>query len=397
MKNYKCYILLSILLFTITIQYSCHNHDHGENDHSAAEHSHKNGVDNNEVELTDEQCELVGITTHKLEYKQLGETVKFSGRLEVPAQNKAEINSIAEGVLKKIFVHPGAEVEKGQVIAEVMNTTSTGLQQEYLITNAKVKLAKLELNRQTELVNANAAPMKNLQRAQVEFESQKLILSSLKKQLEANGINVNHLNENSIGNIVQLRAPISGTISDIHGKIGSKIDPATPLATIVNNNELHLDLYVFEKDLHLIKKGQLIHFRLTNNPAKEYDAKIFSIGTAFADESKSIPIHAEVLDPKSELIEGMNVTAIVSLSSNETIAVPDAAIAYQDNDAYIFLKESTKNNVSKFKKIRIIKGIADLGYTSIQPIDSIAIGAEIVYNGAIFIMAKMSGGNSHQH
>jgi hypothetical protein len=44
---------------------------------------------------------------------------------------------------------------------------------------------------------------------------------------------------------------------------------------VVDNSQLHLDLSVYEKDLPVLKNNQLIHFTLTNNPGKEYDAQYF--------------------------------------------------------------------------------------------------------------------------
>ena len=85
---------------------------------------------------------------------------------------------------------------------------------------------------------------------------------------------------------------------------------------------MHLDLQVFEKDLPQVKVGQTIHFTLTNNPTAEYDATVFSIGSSFENESKTIAVHCRVNGNKSGLIDGMNITGIVSLSNVTTPAVP---------------------------------------------------------------------------
>jgi multidrug efflux pump subunit AcrA (membrane-fusion protein) len=108
--------------------------------------------------------------------------------------------------------------------------------------------------------------------------------------------------------------------------LGSPVDVSTPIAEIVNNSQLHLDLFIYEKDLPALKAAQTIHFTLTNNPGVEYDAKIYSIGTAFAAESKTIPVHAVVKGDKTGLIEGMNITALISIGDAVLPAVPSDAI-----------------------------------------------------------------------
>jgi multidrug resistance efflux pump len=46
-----------------------------------------------------------------------------------------------------------------------------------------------------------------------------------------------------------ITAPISGTISGITAQIGSYVDISSPVATVIDNGSIHLDLQVFEKDL----------------------------------------------------------------------------------------------------------------------------------------------------
>src|SRR5690606_40669241 len=58
---------------------------------------------------------------------------------------------------------------------------------------------------------------------------------------------------------------------------------SSPIAEIVDNSQLHLDLQVFEQDLPKIKVGQLITFAITNNPAVNYSAKVYNIGSSFQD------------------------------------------------------------------------------------------------------------------
>jgi multidrug resistance efflux pump len=116
-----------------------------------------------------------------------------------------------------------------------------------------------------------------------------------------------------------ITAPISGTISRITAQIGSYVDISSPVATVIDNGSIHLDLQVFEKDLPKMRVGQIVHFKLTNNPETEYDAKIYSIGSSFENESKTISMHCEVIGNKAGLIDGMNITGIVSLDKSTTL------------------------------------------------------------------------------
>jgi len=365
------------------------------------------------VSVSEEQVRTVRIEMAPLEHKNLGSSIKVTGRLEVPAQNKAAVTSLYGGILKTLLVLPGSEVRKGQAIGKIVNTELAGLQQNLISVNAQLKLAELEYTRQSELVAGNAAPLKNLQRAQAERNSLKAQQSALKKQLADLGIGTASLNSGSISSVLTLTAPISGTISTVNAEIGARVDMATPVATIVNNSQLHLDLYVYEKDLSLVQKGQTIHFTLTNAPGKEYDARIFSIGTAFADQSKAVPVHAEVSGDKSGLIEGMNVTAVISIGNTTAPAVPSAAIVSNAGKDYIFIRTDKKeahdhaegagkgdhddHDAFRFERIQVVKGVSDLGYTEIQPVADLPRDARVVVKGAFFVMAKMTNTGGHEH
>lgn len=368
------------------------------------------------VTLTDEQIKAIGLTLGSVEQKNITTTVKVSGTLEVPAQNKARVTALYSGVLRNILVHPGAAVRKGQVLATVTNTELSGLQQQLISTNAALRLAELEEARQQELVAGNAAPLKNLQRAQAELSSLRAQRAALQKQLSDLGISAASVHTGNISSTLPIRAPISGTISEIDAEIGANVDPSTPLAHIVNNSELHLDLFVYEKDLPLVRPGQLIHFTLTNNPGKEYDARIFSVGTAFTNEARAVPVHAEVISGKTNLIEGMAVTALISLGSQTAPAVPDEAIVSGGGKHYIFIQKNkdvapppeeagkssekdTHNSASKhnFERIEVVKGESELGYTLIIPVTELPSNALLVTKGAFFLMAKMSNTEDHSH
>lgn len=86
-----------------------------------------------------------------------------------------------------------------------------------------------------------------------------------------------------------------------------------------------------------LKEGQTIHFTLTNNPGKEYDADVYAISNTFEQNTKAIAIHAKVKGNKQGLIDGMSITALVSLENATLDAVPTDAIVSHEGQDYIFI------------------------------------------------------------
>lgn len=367
------------------------------------------------VTLTDLQMKTAGIELGTIGLKNLKTSIKANGMLTVPNQNKALVTSVNSGVIKTLLVQPGNFVRQGQTIATIINPDAAKLQQELQTANAQISLNEIELRRQQELVQGNAAPLKNVQRVQTELATLRAAKNALQKQLAAMGIPTASVNQGNIITTIAIRAPISGTVSTVSAQIGSNVDPATPIAEIVNNSQLHLDLFVYEKDLPKLHADQTIHFTLTNNPGQEYDAQVYSIGTAFASESKTIPVHAIVKGDKTGLIEGMNITAIISIGESVVPAVPnDAIVSYQGQD-YVFVQTGQKHTPQQeqkgedeggkrlareepgttFERVQVVKGVSDIGYTEITLLRNLPPNSRIISKGAFFANAKMTNTEGH--
>ena len=413
-----------VLIFTFS---ACKNDKQKEGQATEAKATEKAEAPHEEetptiATLTEEQIKTVGIQLGVIEQKELTATIRANGLLKVPNNNKANATSLYGGVIKTLNVQIGDYVKKGQVIATIANPQFIQLQEEYLSTASRITFAEQELSRQKELFEGNAGAKKNLQSATAELNSLRTRRASLQQQIQLMGINPGSVSNGNLKSALVVTSPLNGTVSDVSAKIGSYVDVSSPVIEIVDNSSLHLDLNVFEKDLPMLKVGQTIHFRITNNAVEDYNAKIFAIGSSFENESKTIAAHAVVQGNKTGLIDGMNVTAIVSLNNVTTSAVPNDAIVNADGKYYIFVqtnkkaeehheegeeegshkegeeKEHKEDKSSKnFEKVEVLKGVSDMGYTAVTFVNEIPADAKIVIKGAFFVNAKLSNTGGHGH
>ncbi|HEX2848503.1 MAG TPA: efflux RND transporter periplasmic adaptor subunit [Chitinophagaceae bacterium] len=369
------------------------------------EEGHENGTT---ATLTNAQIQSIGIQTGVIEEKQLTASIRANGALRVPNQNKASINSLYSGIVRSLLIQPGNTVKKGEVIATIANPEFIRSQEEYLSISPRIILAEQEYNRQKELNAGNAGALKNLQAAESDLWMLKTRKAALEQQIELMGINPASLSNGKLISVLSLRSPIGGIVSNVSVKMGSYVDLNTPVAEVVDNSQLHLDLFVYEKDLPKLKNNQSIHFTLTNNPGKEYDAEIYSLGSTFEDESKAVSVHARVNGDKTGLIDGMNITALISLDKITTPAVPnDAIVTYQGQD-YVFIvkdadteSEGHSNEKAEggltFEKVPVARGTSEVGYTQITVLKPVPADVKIVTKGAFFVLAKMTNSGDEEH
>ena len=388
----KKFLIIAIILSGFVFLISCGSKETKEVTKTEETPKEEEHTKPGEAVLTAEQMKTIGIELGSIEEKQLTASLKTNGVLKVPNQNKASINSVYSGVIRSLLVQPGNTVSRGQTIATIANPEFIQVQSEYLGINSRIVLAEQEYNRQKELNAGNAGALKNLQAAESNLKALRTSKSSLQQQIQLMGINPSSLSNGRLISVLAVRSPIRGVVSNVNVKMGSYVDVSTVVAEIVDNSQLHLDLFVFEKDLPKLKNDQTIHFTVTNNPGKEYDAQIFSLGSSFENESKAVSVHAMVKGDKTGLIDGMSITANISLDKATLPAVPtEAIVSYQGQD-YIFIVDSVdaKNNTTLFKRVPVAKGTSDVGFSEIILLKEVPAGAKVVIKGAFFILAKQT-------
>ena len=243
MKKIKFIIAIFISAALLT---SCGSKNTSSENTEEHHDEHKNA---STATLTAEQIKTIGIELGTMEKKQLTASLKANGLLKVPNQNKASATATYGGVVKTILVQPGNTVSKGQVLATISNASFISMQEDFLSTSAKTDLAQVEFERQKTLKEGNAASQKSFQQAEAELKTLKAKKSSLQKQLELIGINTETLSPDNMQSVVSITSPITGSVSDVKVNIGSFVEANNPIAEIVDNSQLHLDLYVYEKDL----------------------------------------------------------------------------------------------------------------------------------------------------
>ncbi len=414
-------MLFRIMLAVMVTAYlsGCrHTQDAGSEENVPEQHV-DHTVAGNTVELSPQQYKAIGIELGSVEQKNLSATLKTTGFLKVPPQNKANISAPIGGMVQNILVHEGEYVQKGQPVLSIMNPEFVKMQQEYLIAKEQLTYAAADFTRQKELSEQQVASQKIYQQVTADFNSLKAKVNSLQQQLAILHINTASLTAENISAVVSLRSPISGSISHIDINIGSNVESSRPLMDVVDNKQLHVDLFVFEQDLPKIKEGQQVDLTLINMPGTNYTATIFAVGNAFENETKTIPVHAEITGNKEGLIEGMNVTAFINTERRLMPAVPSTSIINNGGNDFIFIElindhavksgnaaQGTENKLQDagetkiFERIQVKRGITNGNYTGITSLsDSLTENTKVVTNGAFYLMAMLTnaGEEGHDH
>ena len=338
-------------------------------------------VSTDKISLNQDQLKALSLQFGGLEKIKMSAVLDIQGRIDLPPQNIISVNFPLGGYLKSTKLIPGMHVSKGEVIAIIEDQSIVQLQQDYLSAKAKSTLSKLEYDRQKSLYDANAGTSKNFQQADVELKMQQVLVKGLSEKLKLIGVNPDKLNENNITGQVQLTSTINGYVSKVNVNTGKYVQPTETLFELIDPDDIHVALTIFEKDLNNIHKGDAVKIHFLDDPSKNYMAEVILVNRG-VDDNRTALAHCHFKNQPKNLLPGMYVEGEVSISNKEVQALPDDAVVRSGDKQFVFIKTAD----SEFMMKDVVAGVSKNGKTEIiSGLDSVA-NDKIVLNNAFKLM-----------
>lgn len=373
MNHYKFQIALLFLAFHI----GCNNKTNKELETTQAP------TDANVITLDAVQERNAEIQLGAISNSKLSSTLRVYGRTFFPPENMLTVTSPYGGIIKSIQVIQGQSISKGQTIAILEDPRFIDLQQDYLMTKSKLKLAQLDYDRQKDLNQAKANSDKVYQIAENEYRTNQILLKSLSEKLKLLGINPQSLTENSITRTVVIRSTASGLVSNVNANMGKYIMPSESIVDIINQTNPYLKLKIYEKDLQFIHKGMLLKAYSNSDTTMQYSCEVRSINPQVAQDG-SAEVVCSFINMHKTIYQNMNLIAQIELSNNQAKSLPDEAIVDFEGQAYVFL--FVKNG--QYKMTPIQKRNSENGRTEILNPSEI-LSQKIVTKGAYTLLMAM--------
>ena len=339
----------------------------------------------NTVKFTDAQLQNGKIQIGKAEMHSLKGILKVNGIIDVPPQNLVSVSFPMGGYLKNTLLLPGMPIKKGQVIATLEDASYIQLQQDFLTVSAKLEFLQLDLARQQELNTQKINAEKTLQQVQSDYRLQQILQKGYAEKLRLIGINPDNLTENNMTRTVSIYSPISGYVSKVNVNIGKYLAPTDVMFQLVNTDDIHASLTVFEKDIPKLKIGQKLTVTVPSLPNKTYAAEIILIGRDL-NENRAVEVHCHFENEDHKLSPGMFLSADVETTETNALTVPNDAVVRFENKYFIFIEKEH----GIFDMIEVALGVSDKINSQITPLSISDISTlKIVTQGAYAILSKM--------
>jgi len=336
------------------------------------------------ITLTDAQIKNAGIETGPVQSQNLNSVLTVNGVVDVPPQNIVSVSFPLGGYLKNTTLLPGMHVNKGQVIGIIEDQGLVQLQQDYLMAQARLRYLQQEYDRQKELSEEQVSAAKTFQQVQADFAAQKVLVKGLAEKLRLININPSSLNENSISRSVPIYSPINGFVSKVNVNIGKFVNATDVLFELINPDDIHAALTVFEKDLAKVKIGQAVKVSFVDEPGKEYGCEVILV-TRNVDANRSGVIHCHFKNRPKNLLPGMFLNATIHIENVPSLTVPEEAVVRFGNQQYIV--QATGKNV--YKLVSIETGIREKDLVAVSANNTELNGMNVVTKNAYAVLGKM--------
>ncbi len=351
-----------------------------------------------ELTLTQKQMTILNIKIDTLSKRVMSGFLKVNGKLGVPPQNEAVVNTTLGANISSIKVVEGDKVKKGQTLAYISHPEIIRLQTDYLQAYNQLTFLEQDYNRQKKLYDAKVGSGRDYQLAQSSFSSAKGLAKGYESQLQLLGLSHISIRAGNISKTAPVRSPIDGFIEKVQIKSGQYVQPQTPLFEIVNIEHIHADLMVFEKDISKVANGQLVKFNVEALGNKEMTAKIYAVGKSFEEGPKALHVHAEIENKDSNLIPGMYVNARIITKGNLEQAIPEDAVFQEGDTFYVFTAEKEENGTWGFTPQKVIIKSTSNGYMAFDFIENVKKDVLVAQGGAYYLMAEMKKSEAeHSH
>lgn len=284
------------------------------------------------------------------------ETITLPGNLK--AWYEAPLYAQVSGYVKMWYKDYGAEVEKGDLLAEVQAPT---LDAEYAQAradldsqDARFQLADVTANRYLALRNANAVSEQSISVAVADKNAEKAKLHASVQNLKKYG---------ALIGFKKIVAPFKGIVTerninvgDYVNKDGNLTDTRTKanLFTVSDIHKLRLFVSVPGAYAYLLKNGLTADVKVAQVPNRIFKANFLTIANGFDPNTQTVIAQFTIDNKDHTLWPGSYATVNLSAPVKKNVyTIPTSALVFNENGTQVAVV--TNDNKVHFKAIRVNK------------------------------------------
>ena len=380
---------LLLLIISASLFFGC-----GEKENEKAkEESQEHGKE--EIVLSNKAMKEMGIEIKTIKNETLTGLIKAAAKL-IPNQDyEAQVGSLVQGRVHKVFVKEGDNVKAGQVLMQLEGLEIGELKAVYLKAKSNLDYYKAVYERQKTLIEQNIGSQKVLQEAKADYEKATAEFNAEDKRIHAVGLSHEDVLENGtlehIAGILPIKSPINGIVTERNVVIGQLVEANTTAFRIMNISNLWAEGQIYEKDISKLSGKPTIEFTTSAYPNERFNGVIVLVGQTIDEHSRTIKVRATFNNPGNRLKPQMFGEMFIPIGGNiKGIVVPNDAIVKENGKSYLFTVEndSTLPTGRQVFKKQMVEIGSELG-GKIEIKAGLKEGDKIAYKGVFFLKSEL--------
>ena len=302
--------------------------------------------------------------------------LNVTGVVNPDVSRQVPVPSLATGRIVEIDARLGDEVKKGQLLFKVRSADVAGAFSNYRQAVKNEELTRVQLQRANILLEHGAIPKSTQEIAQNAEDDNLVVLETSKEQLGLLGLDPNHPT-----GIVEVFAPVSGTITDQQITNQSGVQALTPPNpfTISDMSHVWVICDVWENNMSQVHIGEYADIHLVAYPTRVLKARISNILPIIDPNIRTAKVRLEVENPGLMRL-GMFVTATFHGQAKERYAtVPATAVLHLHDREWVYAPLGN----GRFRRQEVVAGSMVPG--GLQEVSSgLQAGDQVVASALVF-------------
>jgi membrane fusion protein, multidrug efflux system len=309
------------------------------------------------------------VTVIKVTAAEIKPTTTFTGRIE--AKNKVDLRARVDGFLEKRLFTEGADVAESEllfVIEKGLYQAAVDQAKAALETaESTLKLADLDVDRQTQLFQRNVTAQATLDQATAKQGEARGNMLAQKAALEKAELQLSY---------TDIKSPISGRIGRASVSLGNFVSPSNgALATVVSQDPIYASFPVTQREMLAVRKQQaaskggeyVIYVQLADGSRYPGAGKIDFLDNTVNQGTDTVQVRAAFANPDRVLVDGQLVTVVAEEGKGESaLVVPQQALQVDQTGPYVLVVDKdnkiqirrVETDVARGVNIVIRKGLA---------------------------------------
>ncbi len=267
----------------------------------------------------------LGVRLIAVERKEIAQEVRSYGTVVPDERSQVSVTSKFSGWIRKLHVHSvGERVERGQVLYEIYSPELVMKEREYFQFLTRRKQILQSVGDVSQQENEYVMDLlRDSQKEREELMRNDLDIETIER-LEQSGATIE---------VVQVRAPSSGVVTQINAREGGFVSPAGPILTLADPSTAWIDVTLSAGQSALVQPGD--HVVIRAGKADPIDARLDFINPLL----DSFRTHARVIvrRPSADLRFGTLVDVSIRASAHSAQVLPSSAVIRTGHGDFVML------------------------------------------------------------